>query len=174
MSQDTDALREAVKEMFPAGKAAEIRPTVIWAIKQWRHKFTPEELADAILSAPPVAAALAARTGSETAAVTLLREVEWVYPAYRGDSYCPICEEPKNSGHAPDCRLTAALSTAPAPERRERLMVTPELVAVYDEVWDEAGELSAKNAADVRLAALTAFLAAALRTTTAPTEGERP
>lgn len=43
---------------------------------------------------------------------TLLREVEWVWP-YDGQDpsvmTCYVCEHQKRNGHAPDCRLAAAL-----------------------------------------------------------------
>lgn len=41
----------------------------------------------------------------------LLREVEWVHDEGVNDHYCPICEYDKDCGHAPDCRLAAALGS---------------------------------------------------------------
>jgi hypothetical protein len=44
----------------------------------------------------------------EGEAVTLLRELEWALKGKLG-GYCPVCEFHKDHGHAPDCRLAAAL-----------------------------------------------------------------
>jgi hypothetical protein len=38
----------------------------------------------------------------------VLREVEWDNPVH-GARYCPSCVEPVQRGHAPACRLAAAL-----------------------------------------------------------------
>lgn len=116
MSQDK--LHEALAEAFPAGKAAEIRPTVIWAIKQWRHKFTPEELADAILLAPPVAAALAQPAPSaegRDAGLEETIEAIWIEAALTND--------PEHTGRGSRVPIRAdlirqmhAFAAAPKPE----------------------------------------------------------
>lgn len=54
--------RAAPQPPLPSGALnalAALKPTIVWAIKQWREKMTPEELAQAILDAPPVRAAIA-------------------------------------------------------------------------------------------------------------------
>lgn len=53
-------------------------------------------------------AALASAERREGEAVTLLRELEWALKGKLG-GYCPVCEFHKDHGHAPDCRLAAAL-----------------------------------------------------------------
>lgn len=39
---------------------------------------------------------------------TLLRDLEWVYP-WAGPPFCQECRREEKYGHAPDCRIDAAL-----------------------------------------------------------------
>lgn len=53
-------LSECCAPAADTGQAvAGVRDTVLWAVRQWQHKMTAEELTDAILGAPAVADALA-------------------------------------------------------------------------------------------------------------------
>jgi hypothetical protein len=53
--------------------------------------------------------------------IALLREVEWgqnVDDGDWGERACPLCHSLEDGGHAPDCRLAAALSASGTVTRR--------------------------------------------------------